>query len=63
VDFNPEQDKRIIQRGLLHVHVKKLGPYLFDGSMLFSSTKYNDVSILQGTFYIFLKIIEYLVFN
>jgi len=46
VNFNPVQDKHIVQRGLVHAHVKKLGPYIFDGTMLFSSTKYDDVSIL-----------------
>lgn len=47
VDFNPEQDRINIQRGLLSVHKELLGAYIFDGSMLFSSKKYkSDVSFI-----------------
>lgn len=47
VDFNPVQDIINIQRGLLHPHKALLGPYIFDGTMLFSSKKYKpDVSFL-----------------
>lgn len=46
VDFNPPQDSLSIQRGLLSVHKNKLGAFLFDGTMLFSSQKYNpNVSV------------------
>ncbi|CAI6362543.1 unnamed protein product [Macrosiphum euphorbiae] len=41
VDFNPEQDKVNIQRGLLGPHKALLGPHIFDGTMLFSSKKYK----------------------
>lgn len=44
VEFNPEQEKRVVQRGLVHNHASKLGPYIFDGSMLFSSKEYDNVS-------------------
>lgn len=46
VDFNPPQDSINIRKGLLSVHKDILGPYIFDGTMVFSSQKYqNDVSI------------------
>lgn len=47
VDFNPPQSRINIQRGLLSVHQETLGAYIFDGTMLFSSKKYNpDVCFL-----------------
>lgn len=47
VDFNPPQDRINIQRGLLGAHKEKLGAYIFDGTMLFSSTRYQpEVSIM-----------------
>jgi len=47
VDFNPEQERTNIRRGLLRAHKELLGAYIFDGSMLFSSKKHiPDVSLL-----------------
>lgn len=46
VDFNPEEDLMSSKRQLLYLHKTRLGGYLFDGTMLFSATKYNpEVSL------------------
>jgi len=51
VDFNPEEDRIGTKRGLLSQHRDRLGGYLFDGSMLFSGTKYNpEVSFYHVLF-------------
>ncbi|VVC33819.1 Hypothetical protein CINCED_3A001948 [Cinara cedri] len=41
VDFSPEEDRFIVRKGLLGAHQKRLGAYIFDGTMLFSSRKYE----------------------
>jgi len=47
VDFNPEEDRIGVKKGLLSHHRERLGGYLFDGTMLFSSTKFNpEVSFI-----------------
>lgn len=47
VNISPEEKKIGILRGLISAHREFLGPYLFDGTMLFSSRKYeSDVSHL-----------------
>lgn len=49
VGFKPEQDRINIKRGLLSAHKEVLGKYIFDGSMMFSSRKYNpDVTFLNN---------------
>lgn len=46
VDFNPQEDRIGVTRGLLAQHKALLGGYLFDGTMIFSGTKYDpEVSI------------------
>lgn len=41
VDFNPEEDRISTKRGLLAQHRERLGGYLFDGTMLFSGSRYD----------------------
>lgn len=41
VDFSPEEDRIGTKRGLLSQHQEKLGGYLFDGTMLFTGTRFN----------------------
>jgi aubergine-like protein len=41
VDFNPEEDRIGTKRGLLAQHRERLGGYLFDGTMLFSGTRFD----------------------
>jgi len=42
VNFSPEEDRIIIKRGLLNNHKQFLGPFIFDGESMFSSTKYES---------------------
>lgn len=47
VNISPEEERINVLRGLISVHREFLGPYLFDGQMLFSSRKYeSNVSVL-----------------
>ncbi|XP_050063196.1 piwi-like protein Siwi [Aphis gossypii] len=41
VDFNPEQERINIKRGLLSAHKEFLGAYIFDGTMLFSRKNFQ----------------------
>jgi len=51
VDFNPEEDRIGIKRSLIAQHRERLGGYLFDGTMLFSGTKYDpDVCLSRFIF-------------
>lgn len=42
VKFNPEENNISVKRGLLANHKNVLGPYIFDGDLMFSSTKYHS---------------------
>jgi aubergine-like protein len=51
VDFHPEQDRNAIKKKMVRDNKEKLGGYLFDGSVLFTSEKYElDVSLLYLVF-------------
>ncbi|KAL5239162.1 hypothetical protein ACI65C_006572 [Semiaphis heraclei] len=41
VDFDPEEDRISTKRGLLSQHRERLGGYLFDGTMLFSGSRFD----------------------
>ncbi|XP_025207261.1 piwi-like protein Siwi isoform X1 [Melanaphis sacchari] len=41
VDYNPEEDRISTKKGLLAQHRERLGGYLFDGTMLFSGSRYD----------------------
>ncbi|XP_069703667.1 piwi-like protein Siwi isoform X2 [Periplaneta americana] len=41
VDFDPEEDRNVVKRRMLHDCKGALGGFLFDGTVLFTSTKYN----------------------
>jgi len=41
VDFSPEEDRISTKRGLLGQHRERLGGYLFDGTMLFSGSRFD----------------------
>ncbi|XP_076183487.1 aubergine isoform X2 [Ptiloglossa arizonensis] len=42
VDFSPEEDRTIVRKGLLKLHKAKLGAYIFDGTVLYSSARIPD---------------------
>ncbi|XP_008216870.1 piwi-like protein Siwi isoform X2 [Nasonia vitripennis] len=39
VDFSPEEDRKVVCKGLLRPHRETLGAYIFDGSTLYTSTR------------------------
>ncbi|XP_051173756.1 piwi-like protein Siwi isoform X2 [Leptopilina boulardi] len=39
VDFAPEEDRTIVRKGLLRLHKEKLGAYIFDGTVMYTSTR------------------------
>ncbi|XP_021919553.1 piwi-like protein Siwi isoform X2 [Zootermopsis nevadensis] len=41
VDFQPEEDRNAIKKKMVRDNKEKLGGYLFDGSVLFTSQKYH----------------------
>ncbi|KAM8717614.1 hypothetical protein ACLKA7_004331 [Drosophila subpalustris] len=43
VDFSPDVDNTSLRRGLLSEHRNKFGGYIFDGTVLFCTTKFPDV--------------------
>ncbi|XP_062128728.1 protein aubergine-like isoform X1 [Drosophila sulfurigaster albostrigata] len=42
VDFSPDVDNTFLRQGLLREHSNILGGYIFDGSVLFCTTKFKD---------------------
>jgi aubergine-like protein len=51
VDFQPEEDRNAVKKKMVRDSKEKLGGYLFDGSVLFTSQKYHpDVSLLYLIF-------------
>lgn len=51
VDFQPEEDRNAVKKEMVRHHKEELGGYLFDGTVLFSSKKYNsDVSVVYLIF-------------
>ncbi|CAG5096449.1 Similar to Siwi: Piwi-like protein Siwi (Bombyx mori) [Cotesia congregata] len=44
VDFAPEEDRTIVRKGLLRLHKKALGTYMFDGSVMYTCNRYSGVS-------------------
>ncbi|KAK9504492.1 hypothetical protein O3M35_010814 [Rhynocoris fuscipes] len=39
VDFNPDDERTAVRKGLLRVHSETIGPYIFDGTVLFALNK------------------------
>lgn len=44
VDFAPEEDRTSVRKGLLRLHREKIGAYIFDGTVLYSSNRLPEVS-------------------
>ncbi|XP_036145933.1 piwi-like protein Siwi [Monomorium pharaonis] len=42
VDFEPEEMRTFIRKGMLKLHKDKVGPYIFDGTVLYTSTRLPD---------------------
>lgn len=45
VDFNPQEDRTRMRKIFLREHRDKLGQYLFDGSIIFSSHNLNPNNV------------------
>lgn len=43
VDFIPEEDRTAIRKGLVKSHKDALGPYVFDGTLLYSTKRVEQV--------------------
>lgn len=44
VDFTPEIDHPGVKKALIRVHEKTLGKYVFDGTLLYNTTRLAQVS-------------------
>lgn len=47
VDFAPEEDRTVVRKGLLKLHQKSIGAYIFDGTLMYTSHRLTDVSIYK----------------
>ncbi|OXU31859.1 hypothetical protein TSAR_014087, partial [Trichomalopsis sarcophagae] len=43
VDFSPEEDRKVVCKGLLRSHKNILGAYIFDGATMYSSKRLPDL--------------------
>ncbi|XP_044590639.1 piwi-like protein Siwi isoform X1 [Cotesia glomerata] len=41
VDFAPEEDRLMVRKGLIRIHKDALGIYIFDGTLLYSVSRYQ----------------------
>lgn len=44
VDFAPEEDRTFVRKGLVKLHRKTIGAYIFDGTVLYTSNRLPEVS-------------------
>lgn len=51
VDFSPEEDRTIVRKGLLKIHQKSIGAYIFDGTVMYTSRRLSDVSSKYAALY------------
>lgn len=49
VDFEPEETRTFIRKGLLRLHKEKVGAYIFDGTILYTSCRLPDKVELVST--------------
>ena len=45
VDFAPEETRTFIRKGLLRLHKEKVGAYIFDGTILYTSSRLPEDKI------------------
>lgn len=50
IDFSPEEERNIVKKGLLRVHKDKIGAYVFDGTILYTSNRLQQVQIIKIIF-------------
>ncbi|XP_014477907.1 PREDICTED: protein aubergine-like [Dinoponera quadriceps] len=39
VDYEPEEERTVVRKGLLKLHKEKVGPYIFDGTILYTTAR------------------------
>ncbi|XP_012529019.2 piwi-like protein Siwi [Monomorium pharaonis] len=49
VDFKPEVDRTIVRKGLLRIHQKSIGAYIFDGTVMYTSRRLPDRMVFTST--------------
>ncbi|XP_029174895.1 piwi-like protein Siwi isoform X2 [Nylanderia fulva] len=49
VDFAPEEDRTIVRKGLLKLHAKSIGAYIFDGTVLYTSRRLPEPLTFTST--------------
>lgn len=49
VDFAPEEDRTIVRKGLLKLHQKSIGAYIFDGTVMYTSHRLQDQMVFTST--------------
>ncbi|KAL6425964.1 hypothetical protein ACFW04_008931 [Cataglyphis niger] len=46
VDFAPEEDRTAVRKGLLKLHHKRIGPYIFDGTVMYTSHRLPEEKLI-----------------
>lgn len=49
VDFAPEEDRTAVRKGLLKLHHKAIGAYIFDGTVMYTSRRLPDQMTFTST--------------
>ncbi|KMQ97723.1 protein piwi [Lasius niger] len=49
VDFAPEEDRTAVRKGLLRLHQKSIGAYIFDGTVMYTSHRLPDHMTFTST--------------
>lgn len=49
VDFAPEEDRTAVRKGLLKLHQKSIGAYIFDGTVMYTSRRLPDQMTFTST--------------
>lgn len=45
VDFEPDEERTFVRKGMLRMHKDSIGPHIFDGTLLYTPTYIADVSV------------------
>ncbi|EFN83189.1 Protein piwi [Harpegnathos saltator] len=43
VDFEPEEDRTVVRKGMLKLHKERIGSYIFDGTVLYTTARLPDI--------------------
>ncbi|RLU18053.1 hypothetical protein DMN91_010295 [Ooceraea biroi] len=48
IDFEPDESRTCVRKGLFRLHKDKIGPYIFDGTILFTTTRFAEKKELMS---------------